>query len=197
MNKLDFDAKKVIKVDIGRIEANPWNPKEKDTDEFRKIVKSIVANGLKGFILVRELNNGQLQVIDGEQRYTAAVELGYDEMYVYNEGKMDDKTAMELTIWYQQQVPFDKIKEAKLVAELLVTYNDEEHLPYNPEELNDLKMLADFNMDDYNDKPEKEKDHNTLSFKLTQEEFKLAYDFFNRADQSREEVLMDLINDNL
>jgi len=147
MAKLEFTASKIKLVSIDKISPNSWNPKKAGTPEYQKVKKSIQLKGLRGVVVVREMGDGY-EIIDGEQRYTAAKELGFKEMYVYNEGQVSDKDAKELTIWYQQQVPFDKIDEAHLVNDLVISYPDYQ-LPYSDNELASLKEIAEFDWSGY------------------------------------------------
>lgn len=130
---------------IDQVTPNGYNPKEPDTPDFRKVVASVKANGLRGAIIVRDHPHQAdcVEIIDGQQRWTAAKELGYKEVWVYNEGDVDEKKAKELTIWYQQQVPFDRVLEAFLVTELVDEFGDEFESPYSPEEINEFSSVAE------------------------------------------------------
>ena len=93
----DFDPTKILKVQIDKVEPNDYNPKEKDTPEYRNVVKSIQLNGLKQPIFVREVDgNDNFVIVDGEQRWTAANELGYKEIYIYNLGKISEEEANKI-----------------------------------------------------------------------------------------------------
>ena len=166
----DFDPTKVLKVQIDNVEPNEYNPKQKDTPEYRNVVKSIQLNGLKQPIFVREVEgNDNYVIVDGEQRYTAAKELGYKEIYVYNLGKISEEEAKSLTIWFEVQVPFDEAELAPLVMEL----NDLSiELPYNELEIDGFRNLATFNFEDaWKDqnpiKEDSDKDEEILTIKLT------------------------------
>ena len=195
MIELKFDKDKVLKVKIGQVQLNSWNPKPTDTVEYKKVLKSISVNGLKGFILVREIAKDKYEVIDGAQRLTAANELGYTEVNVYNEGTVTDRLAKELTIWYQQQVPFDKVEEAKLVSDMLLEYHDEDTLPYTNEEREEMKTLAGFSFDDYKDEENQDtlEGDKPLVLKLSPSEMNEALEVLTAAHVSREEAFMDLV----
>lgn len=193
----DFNLANIKKVLITDVRTNSWNPKESNTPEYHKVVKSLERNGLKGFIAVRTNpdDNTTYEILDGHQRFTAANQLGYKEIYVYDEGKLDDKTAKEYTIWWQQQVPFEKVAEAQLVTELIREYNDLESLPYTSEEVNEMAVMTEFSFDEYDDKADDEKDN---TYKLTfvypdEDEANMIADYFNRADASREDILVQLV----
>src|SRR4051812_33907810 len=119
--KLTFDPACIKKVPIEAVTPNSWNPKEKDTEEYHKVKRSLELHGLRGAILGREARAGSgfdYEIIDGEQRFTAATELGFKELYVYNLGTVVDKEAKAMTIWWEVQVPFDTPQLSKLVVEL-------------------------------------------------------------------------------
>jgi ParB family chromosome partitioning protein len=148
MEKITFDINKLKVVDIELIYPNAWNPKDKNTLDFEKVKKSIEINGLRLPVVVREVN-GKYEIIDGEQRYTSCLQLGYKKVMIYNEGELDDKTAKELTIWYQQQVPFNQLQLATLIKDLKVEFGDEIKLPFTDEEIEEFIRLDEFNLADY------------------------------------------------
>lgn len=193
MSELNFDIKKIKLVPIDQVQPNTWNPKVDGSAEYKKIVKSLKVNGLRGVIVVRETAKDSYEVVDGMQRYTAAKELGFTEVNIYNEGALGDQQAKELTIWYQQQVPFDKIMEAQLVNELLVEYNDSELLPYTDDELNEIKAMADFDFDKFEDDQPQDEENSKLILNLSKGELDEALEILNVAHCSREEAFMDLI----
>jgi len=147
--EITFDATKLKVVDINEVRPNSWNPKEKDTPELDKIVKSLKEEGLRMPIVVRE-NNGY-EIIDGEQRWSASKRLNADKVIIYNEGLMSDKDAQELTIFYQQQVPFENVSLAKLVSQMVAEYPDIK-LPYSTVEIEEFKNVTGFEWGDYDKK---------------------------------------------
>lgn len=166
----DFDPTKILKVQIDKVEPNDYNPKEKDTPEYRNVVRSIQLNGLKQPIFVREVDgNDNFVIVDGEQRWTAAKELGYKEIYIYNLGKISEEEAKSLTIWFEVQVPFSEYELAPIVMELSDLQIE---LPYNELEIDGFRNLAsfDFNKAYTSQTPLKEdndKDEEILTIKMT------------------------------
>ncbi|WP_438979921.1 ParB/RepB/Spo0J family partition protein [Polynucleobacter sp.] len=168
MERIEFDKEKISVVPIEQVRPNTWNPKVKDTPEYKKVVKSLKSNGLRIPIVVRD--NEGFEILDGEQRYTAAKELGYKNVLIYNEGIVNDQKARELTIWYQIQVPFDEIETSYLVNDLLKKYPDLD-LPYTESEINDFGEMAEFDFDKYNTELDEDEDGiRTFSVKLTKEQ---------------------------
>jgi hypothetical protein len=159
VERLEFKKEQIKEVNIDEVRPNTWNPKDKDTEDYRKVKRGIQLKGQRLPIIVRE-NNGY-EIIDGEQRWTACKELGYKKVIIYNEGQLSDKDAKELTIWYQMQVPFNEIELANLVKDLS-QYEDLE-IPYNEEEIKEMCELSGFSWEDYNkDKEIKEENKEEL-----------------------------------
>lgn len=148
MELIKFDQTKLKIVPIEQVTPNTWNPKEKGTPEYEKIKKAIQTNGQKAPIIVRTLQPDQYEIIDGEQRYTALKELGASLILIYDEGTVSDKEAKELTIWWQQQVPFKETDLAFLISKLVAEYK-EVNLPFSDAELQNFLELANFDWTEY------------------------------------------------
>lgn len=120
-------------VDINEVCFNPWNPKIKRSKEYEKVKESVRVNGLSMPIVVREIedDNYKYQVLDGEQRLTAALDLGFDKIWVVNLGKISDEEAKSKTVWMEMAVPFDQEQLGKLLVELV----DKVELPYTDNEI--------------------------------------------------------------
>lgn len=145
MNK-DFDPSKIERVSIDKVHPNDYNPKPENSKEYEDIVKSLKQNGLMSFIFVREVEGEDgYEIVDGEHRYLAAKELGYNEIYVYNLGKISLEEAKALTLWFEVQVPFDEVELAPIVVEL-TKMNVE--LPYTEKEIDKFVNLQKFDFDD-------------------------------------------------
>lgn len=177
MARITFDPTKISKVSIDSINPNTWNPKDSGKGaEYEKVVKGMQIKGLRGFIVVRE-HEGSYEILDGEQRYTAAKQLGFKEMFIYNEGNISDKEAKELTILWQSQVPFDSVKEAYLVNELVLEAPENIELPYSELELEEMKELAAFDFEQYanqsDDNEENDNNLKTIKIAVTLEQYEI------------------------
>ena len=142
--KIIFDQGKLKIVALNTVRPNTWNPKDEDTIEYHRIVESIRQNGQRLPIVVRELDG--YEVIDGEQRWRGMKELGAKKILIYNEGEVGDQRARELTIAYEQQVPFSPIDLAELVGGLLTQFEDVQ-LPYEEGAIEEMKALLEFDWD--------------------------------------------------
>ncbi|MEG0062963.1 MAG: ParB/RepB/Spo0J family partition protein [Pseudomonas sp.] len=77
---------------------NPWNPNAVDPINQQKLENSIKIDGIKRPIVVRQLENGEYQIIGGQHRTQAAVELGLDTVPVINRGEISDAEAKRETL---------------------------------------------------------------------------------------------------
>lgn len=137
-----FNIKNISIVHIGDITPNDWNPKDKNTKEYLLIKESIARDGQKVPIVVRQKND-TLEIIDGEQRYTALKELGETLIAINNVGKIKDADAKNETLWYQLQVPFVE----GLLSELIAKLKDSGvFLPYDKNQIDKLLTLDNFDL---------------------------------------------------
>lgn len=146
--KLTFDVNKLKIVPIDTVIPNDWNPKNRETsmESFNEVKKSLEIHGFRQPVIVREITKNQYEIIDGEQRYTAAKQLGFTEVVIYNEGKKTREEAIELTIAYQTQVPFVRSQLAELVSQAV---GRGARLPYSEAKTQDLLNLMQFDWDSY------------------------------------------------
>lgn len=165
--KFEFNTKNLSIVNVDLINKNNYNPKELDTKEYKQIVRSIDINGFAQPIIVRDnpdkTSAYKYIIIDGQNRYLAAKELGYSEIPIYNAGDISDKDAKAFTLWAQTQVPFNEIDLSHLVVEL-----DELDiaLPYTESEIEDFKHMSEFNFDNFDDDEGEFDDMDVKTFKV-------------------------------
>lgn len=88
---------KYVFVHKESLEFNPWNPNKMTGPMYAKALESIELYGFIDPLLVREIGPGRIQIIDGEHRFRAGVDLGMDE-FPCIKIKADDATAKKLTI---------------------------------------------------------------------------------------------------
>ena len=146
MEDKQYDPKKLSVVPISSVETNGWNPKNKDTKEYAHVVRSLELNGFRQPILVRNHpeDKKKYQILDGEQRFAAATQLGFTDVPIYNLGDISDEEAKAATIWMEVQVPFEEIDLSHLVVEL---DNLSIELPYSEKEIADFRSMAEFDFD--------------------------------------------------
>lgn len=77
---------------------NPWNPNAVDPINQTKLENSIRKDGIKRPIVVRQLDNGDYQIIGGQHRTEAAISLGLAGVPIINRGKISDAEAKKETL---------------------------------------------------------------------------------------------------
>ena len=149
--EIKFKPENIKVVGINEVKPNSWNPKNKNTEDFQKVKRGIELKGQRMPIVVRTTGSidAAYEIIDGEQRYTACKELGFKKVLVYDEGKVSDKEAKELTIWYQQQVPFNELELAELIKELSDEFGDGLEVPFSSEEIDQMCQLSEFDWGEF------------------------------------------------
>jgi len=167
-----------VKVDINHIQPNPWNPNVQSDEMFRKEVNSIKELGMLGSILVRDWC-GQYQILDGEHRWKAALELGYTEMTIETLGEIEDNQAKLLTVLLNNLKGKDDVeKRAKIFQQL--ESGQLQLLPFTEEEIENQKKLIEFDFSQYDQEKLDKKDKVKpmfISFPVTEIEYELYQNF--------------------
>ena len=167
MKKFNLDdVKENSKIeDINEVCFNPWNPKVKRSKEYEKVKESVRVNGLSMPIVVREINddNYKYQVLDGEQRLTAALDLGFDKIWIVDLGEISDEEAKSKTIWMEMAVPFDQEQLGKLLVELV----DKVELPYSNNEIEVISGVSLISEDDEDFEDDFEEKSNFTKFSVS------------------------------
>lgn len=90
----------VIEIPVEKLRPNPWNPNRQTDFIFGKELASIQTHGFLDPITVREsdVDPGFYDIIDGEHRWRAGVQLKYEALPCNNLGKVSDPIAKQLTI---------------------------------------------------------------------------------------------------
>ena len=172
----EFDPKKLQEVNINDVRPNSWNPKDPDDPDYEKVKESVLINGLTQPIFVRENSDGitKYEILDGEHRHRAAMDLGYEKIYIYNEGKVPDEYAKTLTIWHEVGVKMKDELVAPLALELKKLNFD---LPFSDKEIKGFEKLASFEFTDFSENDKTTDDDfkmETLTVKMTPEQYEIV-----------------------
>lgn len=145
-------AMEVEYVNPDDLRPNPWNPNSVDPVNQDKLRNSIKLSGIKRPIVVRQLENGDYQIIGGQHRTQAAIELGMTGVPIINRGKISDAEAKKETLLDNYRYGSDNLDRLSELlsdpdigdaAELLST------MPIDEEELEGyFSHLAAENLDD-------------------------------------------------
>lgn len=132
------------------LKPNPWNTNRVPPDNMVKLKRSISDLGFASAVVVRELPNGDLQILGGHHRVEAAVEMGIREVPVLNLGRMEDAKAKKIGLVDNSRYGTDDtISLAQLYTELGLTNEDlAAFLPYSELDFDTVKKAIDIDLDD-------------------------------------------------
>lgn len=146
-------------VDPSALQKNPWNTNIVSPENETKIEESLDRFGVFKPILVRQLDDGQLEILGGEHRTEAARRKGMETVPIINLGLLDDTKAKEIGLIDNGRYGSD---DALKLADLLTSLDDHDlasFLPYSDGELETLFSstsiaLDELDCDEDDDEPE-------------------------------------------
>jgi len=112
-------------IPLKKIKANPNQPRKNFNDsKMEELISSIKEKGILQPIAVRELKNGNYEIIAGERRYRAAKAVGLKSIPAYILSISNDSEIMEYALIENiQRVDLDPIEESEAFALLKSKYN--------------------------------------------------------------------------
>lgn len=158
------------------LQPNPWNTNHCSPESEEKIRNSIKRFGLFKPIVARELADGTLQILGGEHRWRAALDLGLSEVPVVNLGTIPDKKAKEIGLVDNGRYGEDNTVE---LAQLLRELDTDELIEFMPLEAEDLTAIFStetINLDDLT-LPDDDQ-HDLLDAPMTSEPVALTHQLF-------------------
>lgn len=144
------DIKRFKEIPIDKLVPATWNYKKDDEYIAKSLVNNLKSNGQIENIIIRELKTGFYEIVNGNHRYQAMLQINQDVVicYVYNEGELSDAQAKRIAIETNETAfENDVIKLAALLQEISEeTALDEleKTMPYNLKEMENLVALNDF-----------------------------------------------------
>ena len=112
-------------IPINKIQANPNQPRKDFNDsKMEELVLSIKEKGILQPIAVRELKNGNYEIIAGERRYRASKLIGLKSIPAYILSVEDESEIMEFALIENiQRDDLNPIEESEAYASLKSKYN--------------------------------------------------------------------------
>lgn len=207
MNKQNINTNNLL-VKIDLVEPNNYNPKidfrgdENNAKEFEKVKDSLKTYGQVQPLIVREIDGGKYEIINGFHRFEAMKELGYNEIEVKNLGNIDFDTAVAIALQTEDtKIPIDNVELAGLMRDIV---NDEkpisywaELLPYSEEVIKSKIDLINFDFSQYDETGEGANLANlSYAFKFSDEaELAKIKDYFEQFPKDeRGEALIRLLD---
>lgn len=133
-----------------RLVFNPFNPNVLSPENEQKLDQSLRRNEMFKPVLVRQLPNGDLEVLGGQHRVESAIRIGLGEIPVFNLGRISDERAKEICLIDNSRYGVDDtIELARLLESLDATQEElESFLPFTDGDLTAIFSAGDINLDD-------------------------------------------------
>lgn len=146
---------KYLTVPVSCLQPNPWNTNVVSPVNDLKLEESIRRNGLFKPIIVRELpvDEGSspqqiYEIIGGEHRWRAAINIGMQQVPIVNLGDIDDKRAKEISVIDNARYgDDDTLAFAELMKELGSVEDLQSFLPYVDEDLSAIFSASNIALD--------------------------------------------------
>ena len=127
----DIEVKKLVKAD--------WNYKEENEAQTENLINNFKRNGQIENILIRELDTGFFEVVNGNHRLDVMKILKMKKAHAYNCGKIGLAEAQRLAIETDEtKFEADSIKMAELISTLTKEFPADElakTMPYSEEQI--------------------------------------------------------------
>jgi hypothetical protein len=179
---------------------NPWNPNKQSDFIYEKEKNSISKFGFIEPVQVRDFIATQspwagrkYQIINGEHRWKAVIDLKIDAIPIINLGIVPDSIAKQLTlILNETHGDPNPIKLAQLVQDLTKDIDFDElqqNLPFTPEAIEGL--LKTFEAPEYDSHEMQPKDQQiSLQFDLSRKDAKFISQVLDRINDDRSKALI-------
>lgn len=135
-------------IDISFLVAAKWNYKTNNPDLSAKLRENIKRNGQIENLLVRRLDTGFYEVVNGNHRLEVMHELGMKRVFVFNLGDITDNAAKRISIETNEtKFTTDNIRIAELFKEMQVDFTPDElatTMPFSTQEIENFNKLLDF-----------------------------------------------------
>lgn len=152
MDKL-VDVKAFKPIAIDKLVKADWNYKENNEELANKLIENIKRNGQIENILVRQLDTGFFEVVNGNHRLDALTSLGAKEVMCYDLGTITQQQAFRIAIETNEtHFETDTVKLASLIGEILESTDAEELLktfPFTQLEMDNFLKMNSFDWNSY------------------------------------------------
>jgi len=128
-----------------------WNYKTDNEELVEKLVANMKRNGQVENIIVREIETGFFEVVNGNHRLKAMQALKFDKAYVFNVGNISLQAAQRLAIETNEtKFASDPVKLGGLLSEIIGEFEINDlilTMPYDELEINNYMSMNEFDWD--------------------------------------------------
>lgn len=125
MQTVQSNSKRFKTISIEKLTRAHWNYKTDDEFMQKRLVENIKRNGQVENLLVRQLGDGSYEVVNGNHRYMAMKELGYDKVVVCDLTPMTEEQAKRIAIETNEtRFDSDPMLLASMVSDTFEHFDD-------------------------------------------------------------------------
>ena len=159
-------------IEISKLVKANWNYKEENEKQTDKLIENFKRNGQIENILIRELDTGFYEVVNGNHRLDVMKILKQKKAHAYNFGKIGLPEAQRIAIETNEtKFESDSIKLAEIITTLTKEFPQDElvkTMPYTDEEINNMQDLVNFDFNEFGNTDEIDTFSDTeFSYKVT------------------------------
>lgn len=139
-------------ISIDKLVKADWNYKENNKELAEKLANNIKRNGQIENIIVRELDTGFYEVVNGNHRLDVLKKLGFETVYSFNLGVISEAQAKRIAV-ETNETKFSSNTESlsALVKELSIEFDDIDlTMPFSEEEMNEMLTEVDIESENEN-----------------------------------------------
>lgn len=183
---VELSIKKLIKAN--------WNYKKEDPEKTNKLKENIKRNGQVENLLVRELDTGYYEIVNGNHRLDVLKDLNFKKVFCYNFGIITEQSAIRIAIETNEtKFGSDELKLAERINELITEFGQEDlvaTMPYSETELNNFKELLNFDWEQYNNETSlDDPDYKETYVKITVDISEHTYKLWKEINDKMEKIL--------
>ncbi|MFW6855364.1 ParB/RepB/Spo0J family partition protein [Burkholderia gladioli] len=140
---------KFLTADPQTLQPNPWNTNHMGMDAEAKLDASIKRLGMFKPVVVRELDDGTLQILGGQHRNESAIRQNMPAVPIVNVGRIDDQRAKEIGIVDNGRYGADDTLELAALLESLGSADElATFLPYSDADFASIFSATSIDLDE-------------------------------------------------
>jgi len=140
-----------VEIPIDRLVKAVWNYKKDDEIKKEKLKNNIAENGQIENIIVRIIDEEKYEVVNGNHRYDAMLELGFPSIVCYNMGNITLAHAKKIAIETNEtKFETDHILLAQTIKDITEEFDNlADTMPFSEQEIDSYVNLLDFDWNQF------------------------------------------------
>jgi hypothetical protein len=143
---------KLVELPLKELSQASWNYKTNNKNMMAKLKANMKDRGQVQLLIVRELGVGKYEIVNGNHRFDALIDLGYTHATCLNLGPVSITQAKRIAYETNEtEFAADNIKLADIIKELTEAFSMEDleaTLPFSKNEIDDMAKLTSFDFND-------------------------------------------------